>query len=189
MRRIGIATVLTVILAGSAQAQLPGGINNPYMQNPYNPYSTGYNPYAVGGYGYGGPMFGPLTNPYQSAASIYNRASQPLSPYLNLLRGGNPAVNYFYGVRPGLAVGQPIGQNWGNPMVPGMSQLRTGFVPAAASQSQEPTEMPREGAEIPALPPSGHPVTFGGGRGYGSAAPSRPGIFGSQPPRQSGGKK
>jgi hypothetical protein len=32
---------------------------------------------------------------------MYNRAAQPLSPYLNLLRGGNNAVNYFYGVRPG----------------------------------------------------------------------------------------
>ncbi|MGL4423441.1 MAG: hypothetical protein ACRCZF_22480 [Gemmataceae bacterium] len=34
--------------------------------------------------------------------NIYNRMQQPLSPYLNLLRGGNPGVNYFYGVRPGI---------------------------------------------------------------------------------------
>src|SRR3954469_24794181 len=40
-------------------------------------------------------------NPSGYAPNMYNRAGQPLSPYLNLLRGGNNAVNYFYGVRPG----------------------------------------------------------------------------------------
>jgi hypothetical protein len=41
------------------------------------------------------------SNPSGYAPNMYNRAGQPLSPYLNLLRGGNNAVNYFYGVRPG----------------------------------------------------------------------------------------
>jgi hypothetical protein len=41
------------------------------------------------------------SNPSGYAPNMYNRAAQPLSPYLNLLRGGNNAVNYFYGVRPG----------------------------------------------------------------------------------------
>src|SRR5256885_15614959 len=40
-------------------------------------------------------------NPSGYAPNMYNRAAQPLSPYLNLLRGGNNAGNYFYGVRPG----------------------------------------------------------------------------------------
>src|SRR5205814_2174073 len=40
-------------------------------------------------------------NPSGYAPNMYNRGTQPLSPYLNLLRGGNNAVNYFYGVRPG----------------------------------------------------------------------------------------
>ena len=44
------------------------------------------------------------TNP-SGYASMYNRGSQPLSPYLNLLRGSNPAVNYYYGVRPGTGPG------------------------------------------------------------------------------------
>src|SRR5579885_2010326 len=35
------------------------------------------------------------------APNMYNRGTQPLSPYLNMLRRGNPAVNYFYGVAPG----------------------------------------------------------------------------------------
>ena len=45
------------------------------------------------------------TNPGSPAPNAYSRASQPLSPYLNLLRGGNSAVNYFYGVRPGTQAG------------------------------------------------------------------------------------
>ena len=40
-------------------------------------------------------------NPNAYAPNMYNRQAQPLSPYLNMLRGGNAAVNYFYGVRPG----------------------------------------------------------------------------------------
>ncbi len=56
-----------------------------------------------------GSPYGGGNAPY--APNYYNRNSQPLSPYLNLLRGGNPAVNYFYGVRPGLmngAVASPL---------------------------------------------------------------------------------
>jgi hypothetical protein len=49
---------------------------------------------------YIGPV-GPPVNPY---------VRPPLSPYLNLLGGGNPAINYFGIVRPqqqfGLALGQ-----------------------------------------------------------------------------------
>jgi len=49
-------------------------------------------------------QFGPpspyLQNSPYGQNSYYNSGNQPLSPYLNMLRGGNPAVNYFYGVRP-----------------------------------------------------------------------------------------
>ena len=45
--------------------------------------------------------YAPGPAPGNFLPNYYNRASQPLSPYLNLLRGGNPGVNYFYGVRPG----------------------------------------------------------------------------------------
>jgi hypothetical protein len=41
-----------------------------------------------------------LQNSPYGQNSYYNPGNQPLSPYLNMLRGGNPAVNYFYGVRP-----------------------------------------------------------------------------------------
>src|SRR5262249_34953104 len=46
-------------------------------------------------------QFTGASNPSGYAPNMYNRAAQPLSPYLNLLRGTDPAVNYFYGVRPG----------------------------------------------------------------------------------------
>src|SRR4029077_3405965 len=46
-------------------------------QTPYYPRSTSANPYS------------------------YNPYSRPtLSPYLNMLRGGNPAANYYLGVVP-----------------------------------------------------------------------------------------
>ena len=173
MQRAVIATVLTAALTGAAAAQVPGGVAP-------NPYSGVIPNFGINGF-VTQPV-GPVVNPFSAAGSIFNRNSQPLSPYLNMLRGGNPAVNYFYGVRPGLGVGQPLGQNWGNPSVPGMSQLRTGFLPAGANQTQEPTEMPREGAEIPALPPSSHPVTFAGSRAIGSSTPARAGVFGAKPP-------
>ena len=40
--------------------------------------------------------------------NIYNPQSQPLSPYLNMFRGGgNPAANYYFGTRPG-TVASPL---------------------------------------------------------------------------------
>src|SRR5436309_10607590 len=50
------------------------------------------------------PQYQPL-NPQNVMPNIYNPQSQPLSPYLNLLRGGNQASNYYYGVRPGTVGG------------------------------------------------------------------------------------
>lgn len=170
------AAVLSGLLAGPAAAQVPGG---------YNPYAPG------GGFGGGtgqsgfGGGFGPNSGygPYNQAANIYNRATQPLSPYLNLLRGGNPAVNFFYGVRPGLGSGQPLGQGFGGAGATGFSQLRTGFLPGAANPTQEPVELPVAGVELPSLPPSGHPVAFSGSRGVGAASAPRSGVFGSKPPQ------
>src|SRR5438270_13555376 len=46
------------------------------------------------------PQYPPL-NPANVMPNVYNPQYQPLSPYLNLLRGGNAATNYYYGVRPG----------------------------------------------------------------------------------------
>jgi hypothetical protein len=54
-------------------------------------------PYQSGGLQ---PQTPYLQNSPYGQNSYYNSGNQPLSPYLNMLRGGNPAVNYFYGVRP-----------------------------------------------------------------------------------------
>src|SRR5262245_1015987 len=63
--------------------------------------------YGYGGYGYGfnSMAYGPYTNQGLYAPNQFNRTGQPLSPYLNLFRGTNPAANYYFGVRPGTAPG------------------------------------------------------------------------------------
>ena len=63
--------VLPVLLL----AAFPVAAQYPYSQNPAQPQQN-YLP------------------------NFYNRQTQPLSPYLNLLRGGDPGINYYYGVRP-----------------------------------------------------------------------------------------
>lgn len=97
--------------------------------------------------------------------NFYNRQTQPLSPYLNLLRGTNPGVNYFYGVRPGLpSGGQPvpgaIGRNG-----PAASPTYT-YLPGSAGQLD-----PAEGY---ILPPAGHTNTYG--NYFGTAGSSLPGY-------------
>jgi len=66
------AVVFQVAIAAPVIAQY-----SPYTQPGYG---SGYSPYSGLGYG------------------PYGRPS--LSPYLNLLRGGNPAANYYLGVVP-----------------------------------------------------------------------------------------
>ena len=76
------------------------------------------------------------TNPYGQSVmpNIYNPVNQPLSPYLNLLRGGNAGVNYYYGVRPGTAGGSDSTPRAPIPM---------------------PSGSPRPGPAAPGAPPSG----------------------------------
>jgi hypothetical protein len=115
--------------------------------------------------------FGP-TNPY-------NRASQPLSPYLNLLRGGNPGVNYFYGVRPGTTGGGGFGG--GAPMMAQGAQRAPFFPPQAQAQDPAQVELPGLMPEYK-IPSPAHPVVFnntlgyfpgpGGGRAAGAARPA-----------------
>src|SRR5437762_7913362 len=72
----------------------PAGVATAQFQQPGYPsgYPQGYYPPT---YSQSSP-FGP---------NVYNPQNQPLSPYLNLLRGGNAGVNYYYGVRPGTTGG------------------------------------------------------------------------------------
>lgn len=169
------------------------------------------NPYGQGGYGQGG--YGMPYNPYAQngmAPNPYNRSTQPLSPYLNLLRNGsNPAVDYYFGVRPGTPAGQggygQQQQQFGQNMM--YSQMRMGYLPQASAQTFEPQSLPDAGKEV-VLPPSGHPVYYGntfgisrtgipganmGGRGGFFQAPNsgtvrpqqqQPGGTGTTPPRK-----
>ena len=120
-------------------------------------------------------------SPY--APNYFNRNTQPLSPYLNLLRGGNPAVNYFYGVQPGVMGGpfrSPLGAQSG-----GQSGRQT-FFPQVDNLYEAEGVGPLDG-----LRPSGHMSGFNntlnyfGGTGSMQQRPQQGG--GSLMPRTSGG--
>ena len=162
MRRVWL------IVGGMAVGLMPG---TAAAQTLTPPTTTGVSPWVPT------VRAGVTVSPF--APNFYNRQQQPLSPYLNLLRGLDPATNYYYGARPGLPTGNPPAV--AAPVAPAGSQLRTGFLPAAANPTQETIELPGTNAEIPSLPPSGHPVVYGGGPG-GSMMGRRPGVFGNQPP-------
>lgn len=68
---------------------------------------------------------------------------QPLSPYLNQLRGKNAAVNYFFGVQP-LTIGNQVNQ-------------RAGYADAAFLRQRN-LEGPDD--SLPELPETGHAVRF-----------------------------
>jgi hypothetical protein len=97
------------------------------------------------------------TAPYGQSGFVpnfYNRQTQPLSPYLNLLRGGSPAVNYFYGVRPGLQSGGYLG-----PYAPQPGAAlgpRQTFFPIFDTLAEPPAP-----GDLPSgMGPTGHPVAF-----------------------------
>jgi hypothetical protein len=122
--------------------------------------------------------YAPAPSPGNYLLNYYNRQSQPLSPYLNLLRGGNPGVNYFYGVRPGTQPGNvPVGGGFGLTGV-GSGLNRTNVLPTTLSPTSEPIPVDAAGVPIDRLLDTGHPVVFG--PGPGRAAPgsgmNRPGF-------------
>ncbi|GIW84813.1 MAG: hypothetical protein WHU94_01140 [Thermogemmata sp.] len=101
-------------------------------------------------------------NPYNLMPNIYNPQTQPLSPYLNLLSGINPGVNYYYGVRPG-TLGMSVGRGGGAPFVaPGGP--RPLFFPQLAAAPDPLSERVADGDRI--LPPAGHPVVFNNTLGF-----------------------
>jgi hypothetical protein len=95
---------------------------------------------------------------------MYNRQTQPLSPYLNLLRGGDRAVNYFYGVRPGT---QPAAYT-GMFGAAGTGPRQTFFpvVDTLADFLEEPQPAGR-------IPTTGHPVGFGNTLNYFGPTPGQ----------------
>jgi len=132
-----------VLIAGTASAQFPGSA--PIFPPQYAPNQNSVPPTVMQNY--------------------YNRANQPLSPYLNLLRnsGNFPAVDYYYGVRPGLpSGGQPYNQQpqqqRGNSLAG--SQMRTGYIPQAGIATGEDQQLPDANRDV-ILPSSGHSVAYG----------------------------
>lgn len=108
------------------------------------------------------------------APNYYNRNTQPLSPYLNLTRGGNTAVNYFYGVRPGLMNGpfSGIGQTANNYGAMG----RQTFFPQIDTLYELDADTPKGGIQ-----PTGHPFGFNNTLSYFGQTSSRGGQ-GNQSP-------
>jgi hypothetical protein len=164
--------LLGIAAAGVGSAALAQGPINPYPTPPAPPpaWTTPYQP-PVPGVG-AWPGFGTA------------RAGPTVSPYLGLLFGRNLGVNYYLGTRPAQQAFATPGFGVSPFPVGGMSQLRTGFLPAAGVPTQEPVVLPEAGQEFEKLPPFSHPVTFGGPGRYapaGAAAAPRPG-FGPRPP-------
>ncbi|HEY1187393.1 MAG TPA: hypothetical protein VGE74_07025 [Gemmata sp.] len=120
----------------------------------------------------------PYYQPPGAMPNVYNPANQPLSPYLNLLRGGNPGVNYYYGVRPGTVGG--TGQGLGAPFT-ASGGTRQPFFPQLAN-APDPL-VPATVGVGSVLPPAGHPVVYNNTLGYfpspfGNRNGQRPGLTG-----------
>ena len=112
--------------------------------------------------------------------NINNPQNQPLSPYLNMLRGGNAATNYYYGVRPG-TVGMG-GRGYGGAPFMAFGGNRMMFFPQL-SMGPDPTAGEPEPGSSTVLPPAGHPVVFSNTMGFfpspfGQAGGSRAGLSG-----------
>ena len=147
MTRYLLTAALALVAAGSASAQLsPQYPAQPAPQYPQYPYPT--LPYSA------------QQQPFMP--NVYNPQNQPLSPYLNMLRGGNPGVNYYYGVRPGTVGGANQG-GLGAPFTAGGGN-RMMFFPQV-SNAPDPFG-PREVGAGAVLPSAGHQVAFGNTLGY-----------------------
>ncbi len=129
----------------------------------------------------------PALNPQNVMPNIFNPRTQPLSPYLNLLRGGNPGVNYYYGVRPGTVGG---GAAFGAGMMAPGGARPTSF-PFQYTEDDA-LLLPEPGAGH-ALPPAGHPTVFNNTLGYYPGGPGgqrpRPGIMGAGATQQRTGTR
>jgi hypothetical protein len=168
--RLTLTFAVVLIVAGTAAAQFP---TQPYPTQPFPGAQPGFGPGAV-------PGFGPGFNPNNFMPNIFNPQYQPISPYMNLLRGGNTAANYFYGVRPGtIGLG---GRGFGGAPFVAAGGNRMMFFPQLA-MAPDPLSAPPSGQPGDVLPPAGHPVVFNNTMGFfpgplGQAGGSRPGLAG-----------
>ncbi|HET6573876.1 MAG TPA: hypothetical protein VFG68_09760 [Fimbriiglobus sp.] len=128
---------------------------------------AGTVPPPVATYPGSGVTYPAVPPPSSFMPNIYDRATQPLSPYMGLLLGQNPAVDYYFGVRPGLrASSRTYGAGFGVPTGFGGGS-RIGYLPLQAATAEQGVEIPAAGVPLPRneLFQTGHPVTFGVGPG------------------------
>lgn len=107
------------------------------------------------------PGFVPNPTPLNYLPNYYNRANQPLSPYLNMMRGINPGVNYYYGVRPGTPAGgvNVFGQA---PLYqPFVGANAGGFLPQAQVPADAVSDTYEPGGRPIVLRSAAHPVLYG----------------------------
>jgi hypothetical protein len=167
MTRHLLAITAAVAAAATAPAQQPLPPAQPTPAAPFaqqQPYTQPYVPQ-------------PYYQPQNIMPNIYNPANQPLSPYLNLQRN-NPAVNYYFGVRPGTSGG--FGFGLGAPFT-AQGGNRPLFFPQLAN-TPDPL-LSREPGLGDVLPPAGHPVVFNNTLGFfpsatGSGGNTRNGLSG-----------
>jgi hypothetical protein len=156
-----LAALLAVSVAG-AHAQYPYGGYGGYPGGGY----PGYGGYP-GGYGGGNPIYGGYMGGVQRGP-----ISSPVSPYLNLLNGGSPAVNYFNFVRPGLYgpnrqfgggfMGSPFARP---PFFPTLQTIDEEELPGQRNLPKKNENDPDEPVRVQ-LPPTGHAAGFNNSMGY-----------------------
>jgi hypothetical protein len=172
LTRFALASGLGLVGATTADAQYP------VPTGPSAPYQTPAGSFA------------PYQTPGNYPRGSMTPAPPPLSPYLNLFRGANPAVNFYYGVRPWQQYGT-TGQ-WNAGPVPGPRAVQPAFLPPTPPGGlREAVPAGFDYATAPketTLSPAGHPVQFANTGGYfpGLAAP-KPG--GSTRPATTPAKK
>jgi len=159
MRRLILTFGLLAYSISTANAQVP--------QQP----SPGVQPGQLGPF----DQFGPFTTPNNVMPNIYNPQYQPLSPYLNTVRGTNPAVDYYFLTRPGTVGMGGRGSSGGPFMAQGGNRMV--FFPQLAS-APEPFQQPGMGSPGSVLPPAGHQVVFSNTLGYFPSAFGQAGARG-----------
>lgn len=139
-------------------------------------------------YSYPSP-YGPIPGPYSYAPNMYNRANQPLSPYLNLGNSFNPAASYYYGVRPATQGVNGLGPVYGSGAPRPPVAARTFLPPPVPSTRDLEPSAPDEGPRT-SLPSPGGVASYGNVFGSSSVGVSggRYGFFGGSSGGSSGGK-
>jgi hypothetical protein len=108
--------------------------------------------------------FGQVGNPAAQQnflPNFYNRSTQPLSPYLNLVRNGNPALNYYYGARPGLPSGGVNNFGVAPPIQQPVGPLAGGFLPQSQVAFDPSSQTYEPGGQPIRLNSPAHSVLFG----------------------------